>query len=312
MKVMLDTGSGYLYLPNDQCRRPECKGRTLYSAGRSSTSKAINFPKTIAYGSGTVSGNFHKDVVTVGGLKVPGAVFVSCNVLSQVPAGHYDGLMGLTPPGMTMGPNVNPKYNPFFLQMVKAGVVKKKVFSIGIARDRATDTSDGGVFILGGSDPKYFEGSLEYVPLTSTTEWQFEMGGIQAGSGQKFCAGCKGMVDSGSSILIFPPAYYSQIQYAMTSAGAENAGMLMTVDCSKVDKLPAINVYVGSKAYPIHPKYYVDGLGGDECYLLMVQMQTPGNEVVLGDPFMAQYYVEFDIEKKRMGFAPSLVAKAKK
>ena len=40
---------------------------------------------------------------------------------------------------------------------------------------RNPDDPNGGLLILGGSDPELFEGEMHYVPLSATTYWQITM-----------------------------------------------------------------------------------------------------------------------------------------
>ena len=75
--------------------------------------------------------------------------------------------------------------------------------------------------VIGGSDPRYYEGNFTYVPVTKKGYWQFAMDGMTVGEVIiNFCkhleslltfqdltlckGGCQAIADTGTSLLVGP------------------------------------------------------------------------------------------------------------
>lgn len=76
---------------------------------------------------------------------------------------------------------------PVFDNLMQQKLVEKNVFSFYLNRDPAAQP--GGELMLGGVDPKYYQGSLSYLNVTRKAYWQVHMDQLNVGSGLTLCEG---------------------------------------------------------------------------------------------------------------------------
>jgi hypothetical protein len=62
---------------------------------------------------------------------------------------------------------------PIVLNMLAQGLIERPVFSFWLNNDLTQ--ANGGELFIGGSDAKYYQGSLFYAPLTSSKSWQIQI-----------------------------------------------------------------------------------------------------------------------------------------
>lgn len=86
---------------------------------------------------------------------------------------------------------------------------------------------------MGGSDPQYFSGELNYVNLTEQSAWVFEMDSVYVEDVSVCSGGCQAFADTGHILLSGPEADISKINDKL---GFDENG---TIDCSKVELLPS-------------------------------------------------------------------------
>ncbi|KAI7752075.1 hypothetical protein M8C21_003757 [Ambrosia artemisiifolia] len=218
--VIFDTGSSNLWVPSAKCHfSVACLMHSKYKSSDSSSYKKNGKSAAIQYGTGSISGFFSEDVITLGDLvvkeqdfieatKEPGMTFV---------AAKFDGILGLGFQEISVGDAVPVWYN-----MVKQGLVQEPVFSFWLNRD--AKEVDGGELVFGGIDHNHFKGKHTYVPVTEKGYWQFEMGDVLIDDKPTgYCAkGCAAIADSGTSLLAGPTAIINQINQAIGATGIVN------------------------------------------------------------------------------------------
>ncbi|XP_045154199.1 renin [Echinops telfairi] len=303
LKVIFDTGSANLWVPSSKCSPlyTACEMHNRYDSSESSSYVENGAEFSISYGSGKVRGFLSQDLVTMGGITVT-QTFGEVTELPVIPfmLAKFDGVLGMGFPAQAIS-----GVTPVFDNIVSQGVLKEDVFSVYYSRDSHLL---GGEIVLGGSDPKYYEGNFHYVSLSKKGVWQINMKGVSVGSTTLFCGeGCVAVVDTGASFITGPT---SSLMVLMDRLGAkELISSEYVVDCNQVPTLPDISFHFGGRAYTLSSEDYLDSDNGDLCTLAIHGLDVPpptGPLWVLGASFIRKFYTEFDRRNNRIGFALAL------
>jgi len=226
--VIFDTGSSNLWVPSAKCYfSVACYLHSKYKSSRSSTYQKNGKSAAIHYGTGSISGFFSQDYVTVGDLVVKDQDFIEATKEPGLTflAAKFDGILGLGFQEISVGNAV-----PVWYSMVDQGLVDQPVFSFWL--NRHTEEEEGGEIIFGGVDSDHFIGEHTYVPVTQKGYWQFDMGDVLIGGKTTgFCSGgCAAIADSGTSLLAGPTTVITQINHAIGASGVMSQECRTIVD----------------------------------------------------------------------------------
>jgi len=311
--VVFDTGSSNLWVPSTQCKgfNLACFLHNRYSSARSSTYMRDGSPVSIKYGSGQMDGFVSYDTLTVGGITIPNATFAEAvrePGLSFI-VSKFDGILGLGYPSISVD-----GLTPVFQSMVELGILPAPEFSFWLSKDPAQ--TPGGMLILGGSDPSYYEGDLHFVQVSRKAYWQFDIGGVTLGD-KVMVSGGSAIADTGTSLLLGPTEDIHRIVEALgissqpSSTGNEGQGQYM-VPCDQVSSLPPLAFEINGRAFELRGEEYIltlQGFGQTTCTLGLMAMDVPppaGPLWILGDVFLSKWYTLFDFGLNRVGFAPAV------
>jgi len=260
------------------------------------------------------------DKVSVGSLSIPKtgilvATSENGEVFEQSP---FDGVLGFSRhDDVTKDPQGKEVHFNFLASAKAEGRIKKNIISFYLGFKSG---AGGGAAILGGVDPRLFHGDLSYHPVLkgSNGNWAIKISKMYLkGSDKNFCpeAGCLGVVDTGTSLIVAAPPVANPLLKALEAQE----------DCSNLNKLPEILMELdggsASKPYSLSSNdYMIELVDGDQkmCQPAVkaagarIPMAFPGQAdmplVILGDVFLRRYYAAFDNDdpaKPQIGLAAS-------
>ncbi|XP_001988893.2 lysosomal aspartic protease isoform X1 [Drosophila grimshawi] len=319
-KVLFDTASSNLWVPSIQCPPDNCTRLHRYNSSLSSSHVANGKPFQIQYATRNnqptiLKGFLSADNVTLAGLSIKRQTFAE---ITSLPPGifsraNFDGIFGLGLKEIAIDGIVPPIYNLF-----QQGLISQPTFSIYLNRtNTGVVDSNGGKLILGPSDQTLYSGCMTYVPLSKIGYWQLTVGSIVMGNDKELCSKCEAIVDSGTSLIVAPRAALKSINTILGLTENDKRDGVYTVACSRISSLPKITLNIGRRDFVLSPADYViqyknvcvsgftslEGLGKE---LTDEQGTEYDNLWVLGLVFMGPYYIEFDIEYKRIGLASKM------
>uniref|UniRef100_A0A2I3SJ82 Cathepsin D n=4 Tax=Homininae TaxID=207598 RepID=A0A2I3SJ82_PANTR len=310
--VVFDTGSSNLWVPSIHCKLLDiaCWIHHKYNSDKSSTYVKNGTSFDIHYGSGSLSGYLSQDTVSVpcqsassasapGGVKVERQVFGEATKQPGITfiAAKFDGILGMAYPRISVN-NVLPVFD----NLMQQKLVDQNIFSFYLSRD--PDAQPGGELMLGGTDSKYYKGSLSYLNVTRKAYWQVHLDQVEVASGLTLCKeGCEAIVDTGTSLMVGPVDEVRELQKAIGAVPLIQGEYM--IPCEKVSTLPAITLKLGGKGYKLSPEDYtlkVSQAGKTLCLSGFMGMDIPppsGPLWILGDVFIGRYYTVFDRDNNR-------------
>jgi len=287
--VIFDTGSSNLWVPSKTGFHP-LNFHSKYDSSKSSTYVKNGTSFAIRYGSGSLTGFVSEDTVNLGTVAVKNQLFAEATSEPGLAfkVGKFDGIMGMGFQSIA----VDGMQPAWYSAVAAAG--GDNTFGVYLGGGSGI----GGEMTLGGVDKAHYTGDLTYVPVSRAKYWQITVDSFSIGGLSKV----EGILDTGTSLLVAPPDVVSAFGKKI---GATNVlGKEWTIDCSKIDSLPELEIQIAGKAFNLSGKDYVLNVSG-QCLLGMTGMDLSreGLSLILGDVFLRKYYTVFDLGNTRVGLA---------
>uniref|UniRef100_A0A8C9ADR2 Peptidase A1 domain-containing protein n=1 Tax=Prolemur simus TaxID=1328070 RepID=A0A8C9ADR2_PROSS len=292
-RVILDTGSADLWVPSTYCNSMPCGGHHIFKPQLSSTFRTLGRHMNIAYGSGQISGRVGYDTMTLLSLMVPQALGLSRKMHGNfMDFSVFDGILGLGYPGLAIKGTT-----PVFDNLWEKGLLSENVFAVYLS----------SVLMLGGVDPSYYAGQLNWVPVSQPLYWQVAMDredrpGQSSGHQEKERGGCQAIIDTGTSMLTGPHTSVANINHKIRALGRPG------VHCDTIDTLPDIAFVINGISYPVPASAYTRKVRNGTCYTNFESFHLKSPETntwILGDVFLRLYFSVFDRTNNMIGLAPA-------
>merc|ERR1711988_1911189 len=321
-RVVFDTGSYILWVPDVACEGFACETHSRYAIHDSDTGEVLNVQKDlvklsyIKYGTGSMVGVKASDTVKVGNLAVPkaGVLVATIENGAVFRVSPFDGVLGFSRRDKTVKNKDGEVVHFNFLNAAKkAGSVKSATISFMLGSEGPT--KGAGVAVIGGVDQRLFTGKISYHPVLRRTmgNWALKLTHLRVGDSKvNHCGkkGCLAIIDTGTSLLVGPDQVVDGVKKQM---GVEP-------DCSNIDTAPAVHFGFGdepemtltAKDLTLQIKSYSQ----ISCKSAMassgsrIPMTFPHHDgmpvVIMGDSFLRHWYTVFDNDDQanpRVGFA---------
>ncbi|XP_036273299.2 pregnancy-associated glycoprotein-like [Pipistrellus kuhlii] len=216
---------------------------------------------------------------------------VSVTALGILP---FDGILGLAYPSLAIRGTT-----PVFDSMWNQGLISKNVFAFYLSSNK----ENGSVVMFGGVDPTYYQGRLQWVPVSRQVHWQVTVDSISMDSKVVACANsCQAFMDTGASLVTGPT---NAILNILRNIGARKmtSGWYI-ISCTAVQSLPDIVFTINGVAYPVPASAYIRREETGSCFANLHGSDFTSSWV-LGDVFLRLYFTVFDRGNNRIGLAPA-------
>eukprot|EP01006_Ploeotia_vitrea_P050528 TRINITY_DN67469_c5_g1_i1.p1 TRINITY_DN67469_c5_g1~~TRINITY_DN67469_c5_g1_i1.p1 ORF type:complete len:482 (+),score=205.48 TRINITY_DN67469_c5_g1_i1:154-1446(+) len=333
-RLVFDTGSADLWLFAEDMQ-PALPYLRSFDANRSSSFERDDSAGKwhINYGLGWCAGRQAREDFTIAERTVRGVPFgLAVNYSVSVFARQedpIDGILGLALPAAN-NLRCGGEPCPTLMELLRRqGLISRITFSFYL-----TDSPDeaGSQFILGEPDKRYAPKGITYMNIAHESMWYIEMDALYvAGSWLDLACGghastsrCFTLVDTGTSFIGIPHRlwhnFYSTLVEHRDDCHFYAIANVIRCLHNSYDGLPKVSLRFLNRQWTLRPQhYFIDKhiafmrLPAPGSQQQQQQWQQPQHEefgsglktdiFILGDTFIKTFYVVFDQEQRRIGFA---------
>ncbi|KAI0292107.1 acid protease [Russula brevipes] len=305
-KLLMDSGSADFWVGSEGCTSetgPDCGNHVFLGTQSSASFVDQQQPFNVTYGSGAVEGNIVTDDLVVAGLKLPAHVFGVATLESKEFSSDttkFDGIMGLAKSTLSQQQTLTPVE-----ALAKAGLIKEAITSFKISR--LADQKNDGQVTFGGADTSLFD-QKTLVTLDNVNANGFWEAGIDSLTLDGKDLGLQGrtaILDTGTTLLIVPPADAQAIHQAIPGAAEVGQGTF-TLPCTTNASLAFT---FGGRSFAIDPRDIAflpvdpNNPAGD-CLSGISSGQINGaNTLLVGDVFLKNALFSTDVGRNTIQLA---------
>jgi cathepsin D len=241
----------------------------------------------------------------------------------------FDGVLGLGLAGLSLAPEFN-----FFGQLALRGQIALPQFGVFLANVDAEESE----ISFGGSSPEHYSGDLHWTPVAMPElgHWQVRIVAIRVGDKQlDICAGaeagCRAVVDTGTSLLAVPSPDMSLLQNTLLQDLVQDTQNIERDGCKGLAGPPLHFELENNFTITLQAEDYtrpaalsrnqssnqstvVAAAPNEEpkvrCWPTLMPLSLPeplGPKLYIwGEPVLRKYYTLFDWESKQIGFGTAV------
>ncbi|XP_071994902.1 beta-secretase 2 isoform X2 [Engystomops pustulosus] len=330
LNILVDTGSSNFAVagaPNPDISK-------YYHSDWSITYEPLGLDVTVRYTQGSWSGVLGKDVINLPkGINGTFVVNIASIMQSEsffMPQINWQGILGLAYKTLA---KPSSSVETFFDSLVEQQKIPN-IFSMQMCGAGLPTTgigTNGGSLVMGGIEPSLYSGDIWYTPITEEWYYQvevlkFEVGGLNLNLDCTEYNSDKAIVDSGTTLLRLPEKVFSAlVEGIIATSLIENfnnefwTGLQLACWEKTAEPwayFPDLSIYLrdvnASESFrlTIKPQLYIQSVitSRDDLNCYRFGISPSSNALVIGATVMEGFYVIFDREEKRVGFAVSKCA----
>ncbi|KAM3935580.1 beta-secretase 2 [Leptodactylus fuscus] len=327
LNILVDTGSSNFAVAG----APNPDVTKYYQSDKSKTYVSLEQDVAVRYTQGSWSGVLGRDVINLPkGINGSFTVNIASILQSEsffMPQINWQGILGLAYRTLA---KPSSSVETFFDSLVDQQKIPN-IFSMqmcGAGLPTTGTGNNGGSLVMGGIEPSLYTGDIWYTPITEEWYYQvevlkFEVGGLNLNLDCTEYNSDKAIVDSGTTLLRLPDKVFNAVVEGIIQTSLiENFNNefwtgLQLACWEKTEEpwsyFPDLSIYLRdvnssmSFRLTIKPQLYIQSvvtLRLDlNCYRFGISPSS--NALVIGATVMEGFYVIFDREEKRIGFAVS-------
>ncbi|KAG2363836.1 aspartic peptidase domain-containing protein [Suillus spraguei] len=313
--LLLDTGSSNTWIGAKKPYQP------------TTTSQDTGGTFNVGYGDikrpNYASGKEYTDTVTLNSNLVIPSQSIGVSSSNFDLGDGLDGLLGLGPGDLTHGTVSNADKVPTVMDnLFEQGSISSEVLGVFFAPASSDNDNAGGELAFGGCDDSKYTGSINYVPITSTspasTYWGIDQS-ISYGQTQ-ILSQTAGIVDTGSTLILIATDAFEKYQSA-TGGTLDKSTGLLKISSDQYSQLSSLYFAIGGVTYEltsnaqIWPRSLntaINGAAGG-IYLVISDLGSrsgAGLDFVNGYCFLERFYSVYDTTNSRVGFATTAYTSA--
>lgn len=304
--VLVDTGSSDLWVPSNGAEGQDCEGDQCapfpggFNPALSTTNNILNADFSVGYVGSSSSGVWVTDTLQVGPITLDNFQFGVANTIVNSSTGVF-GLSFKEQEG-----NGANGYNNFPYALKQQGYIDKAAYSLYFNSAGATE----GTLLFGGYDKAKYAGELQWQQVpdghdgASVVVDTITLGGVDIPLNTGFT------LDSGSIFTYLPDDAWSSVAKQVKVGQYNETLGAFYIDCNaKVEvqvNFPTGKISMSTESL-IYQLSSIAGMPENAgCYFGLQDTRQSDGYALLGDSFLRNAYVVYDIEDYQVGYAQAV------